>query len=143
MIHRDNVVGFEYSFIGDTGSKQKVRIYYEKNLQGDVIGLLDSRGAEIATYSYDAWGNVTDTVCYEGNEIPYNLNHIKYRGYYMDEETDFYYLETRYYDPEICRFINSDDVNNLGSSGMIFGYNLYAYCEGNPVRYTDATGKES
>lgn len=59
----------------------------------------------------------------------------------MDEETDFYYLETRYYDPEICRFINSDDVNNLGSSGMIFGYNLYAYCEGNPVRYTDATGK--
>ncbi|MFR7761913.1 MAG: RHS repeat-associated core domain-containing protein [Eubacterium sp.] len=138
---QDNVVGFEYSFIGDTGSKQKVRIYYEKNLQGDVIGLLDSRGAEIATYSYDAWGNVTDTVCYEGNEIPYNLNHIKYRGYYMDEETDFYYLETRYYDPEICRFINSDDVNNLGSSGMIFGYNLYAYCEGNPVRYTDATGK--
>ena len=81
-----------------------------KNLQGDVIGLLDSRGAEIAKYSYDAWGNVTGKMCYEGYETPYNLNHITYRGYYRDDESGFYYLQSRYYDAGIGRFLNADDV---------------------------------
>lgn len=95
-------------------SLKKTRIYFEKNMQGDVIGLLDSRGAEIATYAYDAWGNVTGTFCYEGNETPYALNHITYRGYYHDNESGFYYLQSRYYDAEVGRFINADDVRYIG-----------------------------
>ena len=64
------------------------RIYYEKNLQGDVTGLLDARGAKITSYTYDVWGNViTDTeksFCYEGYEVTFELNHVLYRGYYYD-----------------------------------------------------------
>lgn len=137
----DGIAGYEYSYVGDDGNKERVRVYYEKNLQGDVIGLLDSRGIEIATYSYDAWGNTISTVCYEGNSEAYNLNSIKYRGYYEDKETGYYYLQSRYYDPSICRFLNADEVNNIGTPGMIYGNNLYSYCEGNPVKYTDVNGK--
>ena len=84
-----SVIGFEYSYTNFAGTLVTARIYYEKNLQGDVIGLLDARGAEIATYTYDAWGNVTSKTYVEGNEIPYELNHITYRGYYRDDETGF------------------------------------------------------
>lgn len=122
------------------GKEHDVTIYYEKNLQGDVIGLLDSRGAEIATYMYDAWGNITASNCVEGNEISYELNHITYRGYYRDNETGFYYLQSRYYDAEIGRFINADDVKCLGNSGTVWGYNLYTYCEANPVNSVDPQG---
>lgn len=108
------LIGFEYNYLNFTGELVTARVYYEKNLQADVIGLLDARGAEIATYTYDAWGNVTGRTYVEGNEIPYELNHITYRGYYRDEETGFYYLQSRYYDAEVGRFINADDVNVLG-----------------------------
>lgn len=115
-------------------------IYYEKNMQGDVIGLIDSIGAKIASYAYDAWGNVVDTVCYEKNEIPYALNHITYRGYYFDNESGFYYLQSRYYDAEVGRFINADDVKYIGANENRWSYNLYMYCEGNPIIGNDETG---
>ena len=121
-----SVIGFEYSQINDLNEKSTTRIYYEKDLQGNVIGLLDSRGAEIATYFYDAWGNITTSMCYEGYEVPFALNHITYRGYYRDAETGFYYLQSRYYDSEICRFINADEtiVYNREANN----YNLFLYC---------------
>ena len=111
----NNVIGFEYSQLSELNETLKTtRIYYEKNLQGDVTGLLDARGAEIASYTYDAWGNViTDTkksFCYEGYEVPFELNHVLYRGYYYDgshtdteSDTNLYYLQSRYYDAEVGR----------------------------------------
>lgn len=141
----DEMTGFEYSQINDIDqSLKKTRIYFEKNMQGDVIGLLDSRGAEIATYAYDAWGNVTDTFCYEGNETPYALNHITYRGYYHDSESGFYYLQSRYYDAEVGRFVNADDVRYIGiADNVISKDNLYCYCNGNPISNLDPTGNAS
>lgn len=100
-----------------------------------------SPGVEFATYSYDAWGNVTDTVCNEEYEIAYNLNHITYRGYYRDEESGFYYLQSRYYDPVVGRFINADDVNVIGIYlSSMYSDNLYIYCNSNPVNSIDPYG---
>ena len=111
----NNVIGFEYSQLSEIDETLKTtRIYYEKNLQGDVTGLLDEGGAEIASYKYDVWGNViTDdgkSFCHEGYEVPFELNHVLYRGYYYDgsctdteSDTNLYYLQSRYYDAEVGR----------------------------------------
>ena len=149
----NNVIGFEYSQLSELNETLKTtRIYYEKNLQGDVTGLLDARGAEIASYTYDAWGNViTDTeksFCYEGYEVPFELNHVLYRGYYYDgsytdteSDTNLYYLQSRYYDAEVRRFVNADDVSVLSVElCSIFEDNLYIYCNSNPVNNSDQNG---
>ena len=103
---------------------------------------MDARGAEKATYVYDAWGNITNTVCYEGNETAYGLNHITYRSYYRDEESGFYYLQSRYYDARVGRFINADDVEMVYVTvGTIFRHNIYEYCNNNPIAYIDKDGK--
>ena len=116
----NNVIGFEYSQLSEIDETLKTtRIYYEKNLQGDVTGLLDARGAKIASYTYDAWGNViTDnekSFCYEGYEVPFELNHVLYRGYYYDgsctdteSDTNLYYLQSRYYDAEVGRIFEEE-----------------------------------
>ena len=71
-----------------------------------------------------------------------NINPFRYRGYYYDTETGFYYLQTRYYDPEICRFINADDYELIATLSEVPGQlNLYAYCNNNPVMFTDETGE--
>lgn len=139
----DNVLGFEYSYLDSNNNKQKETVYYEKNFQGDIIGLMDENGSEFATYSYDAWGNITDTECESGYETAYSLNHIKYRGYYRDEESGFYYLQSRYYDSVTCRFINADDIGYFGASGTVWGYNLYLYGENNPIAFIDSSGNDA
>ena len=70
-----------------------------------------------------------------------NVNPLRYRGYYYDADTGLYYLQSRYYDPVTGRFINADDMSNLGADGELNGYNLYAYCGNNPVMYQDDTGE--
>ncbi len=149
----NNVIGFEYSQLSEINETLKTtRIYYEKNLQGDVTGLLDARGAKIASYTYDAWGNViTDTeksFCYEGYEVPFELNHVLYRGYYYDgsctdteSDTNLYYLQSRYYDAEVGRFINADDVNTIFiEENEIYKDNYYIYCNSNPISLIDKNG---
>ena len=149
----NNVIGFEYSQLSEINETLKTtRIYYEKNLQGDVTGLLDARGAEIASYTYDAWGNViADTeksFCYEGYEVPFELNHVLYRGYYYDgsctdteSDTNLYYLQSRYYDAEVGRFINADDVNTIFiEENEIYKDNYYIYCNSNPISLIDKNG---
>ena len=69
-----------------------------------------------------------------------NINPFRYRGYYQDEETGFYYLNSRYYDPHVKRFINADDPSYLGANGDLQSYNLYAYCSNNPIMLVDPNG---
>ena len=107
--------------------------YYLKNQQGDVIKVVDASMNVVASYTYDAWGKVLSST---GSMA--NTNPIRYRSYYYDTETGFYYLQSRYYDPETGRFLNAD--GQLGYSGHITAYNLFCYCNNNPIRYIDTTG---
>ena len=107
--------------------------YYVTNLQGDVVMLLDSSGTVVAEYSYNAWGlplSATGTMA--------ELNPIRYRGYYYDAETGFYYLQSRYYDPVICRFLNADGYASTGQG--VLGCNMFAYCGNDAVGRSDPGG---
>ena len=108
------------------------------NMQGDVVAIYDESGLIVAEYVYDAWGNCVIISSVDGVA---ELNPIRYRGYYFDQETGLYYLKTRYYDPEVGRFVNMDDVTILDTSmEHINGLNLYAYCFNNCVNMVDNTG---
>ena len=114
--------------------------FYIKNAQGDILGISDSNGNIVANYLYDSWGKLISVTDNSGTEIT-DLNHIghknplRYRGYYHDDETQLYYLNARYYDPETGRFINADD--NLEG-----GLNLFCYCGNNPVNLSDPAGRD-
>jgi RHS repeat-associated protein len=114
--------------------------FYITNLQGDIIEMVDINGNTVVKYRYDAWGNIIYSWYDTG--LGYNLatiNPYRYRGYRYDNDLKLYYLQSRYYDPSIGRFINADSVNYLDPSGYT-GLNLYAYCGNNPVMFTDSTG---
>ena len=112
--------------------------YYLVNAQGDVAAILDSSGTMVASYNYDAWGSCT---VYNSSDAAIgDLNPLRYRGYYYDAETGFYYLQSRYYDPAICRFINADTFATTDANGFLSA-NMFAYCENNPVNYSDANGR--
>ena len=110
--------------------------YYVLNLQGDVVKLIHYiPGFEyesVATYEYDAWGNVSSS----GRLA--EINPLRYRGYYYDNETGFYYLQSRYYDPVNRRFINADSLASTGQGSL--GTNMFAYCNNEPVQRFDPTG---
>ena len=116
---------------------------YIRNPLGDIVGL--SEGSAIkALYVYDAWGNhkVYDQYGAESTNPSFigNVNPFRYRGYYFDSDTGLYYLRSRYYDPEIGQFISPDDVGYMDFE-TIGGLNLYAYCNYNPVMYSDPSGR--
>ena len=119
---------------GSCGSRCET-FYYVTNLQGDVIALLDSSGNIEAAYSYDAWGNPIDTP----SSWIGNMNPLRYRGYVYDSETGLYYLQSRYYNPEIGRFISADSYVSTGDG--ILGNNMFAYCHNNPIMFADPTGE--
>ena len=110
--------------------------FFEKNLQGDIVAIYNASGTKIATYTYDAWGKVTCTTTSSATTLEKNIattyNPFRYRGYFYDVETGWYYLQSRYYDPNWGRFVNADSLSYLGSNGELTGYNLYAYCAHNP-----------
>ena len=107
--------------------------YYVKDGQGNVIRIVGTYGQTIAEYAYDAYGNILSApTSGVGARNPF-----RYRGYYYDAETGFYYLQSRYYDPEVSRFINADVVMDTGS---FIGTNVFAYCFNNPANHLDDTG---
>lgn len=119
----DKIIGFEYG--GQT-------YYFEKSVQGDVIKIYDESGTVVSEYIYDAWGNI---VAVYGDKDIAKVNPFRYRGYYQDNETGFYYLQSRYYDSQTKRFLSADSFISLSYS------NLYAYVVNNPTNMYDPSGK--
>ena len=129
--------GQPFAMIYKHGSETEL-YYYLVSAQGDVSAILDSSGKIAASYDYDAWGNCT--VYNSSSAAIGDLNPLRYRGYYYDAETGFYYLQSRYYDPAICRFINADTFATTDANGLLSA-NMFAYCENNPIMRVDADGE--
>ena len=111
--------------------------YYLFNAQNDVIGLVDRDGNKVVSYVYNSWGAPLTTADSSGMDIA-GLNPFRYRCYCYDEETAFYYLKSRYYDPWVGRFITADGYVSTGQE--LLGTNMYAYCGNNPINRFDSTG---
>ncbi len=111
--------------------------YYLRNAWNDVIKLIDKTGATVVEYRYDSWGKLLSTSGSLASTLGKN-NPFRYRGYVFDEETGFYYLQSRYYNPEVGRFISSDVLLSTGQG--VLGHNAYAYCGNNPASRIDTEG---
>ena len=125
--NEDSVCGILYN---------DIPYYFQKNLQGDVIAIVDKDAQTIARYSYDAWGVPTIKEDTSGCNIS-TVNPFRYRGYYYDEEIGLYYLQSRYYDAQTGRFIISDKI--FDSQILLLG-NIHFYCNNNPINSIDSNG---
>ena len=116
-----------------------VQYFYRKNGQDDITGIVDASGKIVVEYSYDSWGKLLDVT---GDTVLGNANPFRYRSYYYDSETGFYYLGGRYYDAQVGRFINADNAELLlATPASLTDKNLYAYCDNNPVMRKDEGGE--
>ena len=109
--------------------------YYVLNAQGNVVRIVNSSRSVVASYTYDPWGKIISS-----SGTLADINPLRYRGYYYDSETGFYYLQSRYYDPEIGRFINADSYASTDATGLL-STNMFAYCENDPVNGSDPNGE--
>ena len=129
--NEDSICGILYN---------SVSYYFVKNLQGDVIAITDATGAAVARYTYDAWGVPTITQDTSGCNIATD-NPFRYRGYYYDADTNLYYLQSRYYDPAVGRFISADCFVQINFSKTdCISSNLYVYGLNQPILFCDNNG---
>jgi RHS repeat-associated protein len=125
----DSLVGFELN---------GTNYYYARNAQSDITAIVNSTGTLVASYKYDAWGNIIEIT---GNTAVANINPYRYRGYRYDSESNLYYLQSRYYDPVVGRFLNADAAGVLDQESSLPGNNnLFSYCGNNPVMNVDPSG---
>ena len=135
-----NLIKFYYDTTGVCGFNYNgTDYYYQKNIQGDILRIFNGNGTLCAEYSYDAWGKCT--IKSNVSNIA-AINPFRYRSYYFDSEIGLYYLNARYYDPEIGRFISPDSIEYINAED-INGLNFYAYCLNNPVISADPSGRLS
>ena len=140
LIKQSNGLEFLYDHTSVFAVKHNNTTYfYRKDAQANIVDLLDNSGVVVVKYKYDAWGKCQTTVINPNASTIAELNPLRYRSYYFDTETGFYFLKTRYYDPEIGRFMTIDDISYLDPES-INGLNLYAYCGDNPVIGYDPNG---
>ena len=128
IYHGNSRVAVEYK--GNT-------YYYIYNLQGDVVGLVNSSGTSVVSYTYDAWGNPESITGSMASTLG-AANPFRYRSYYFDTESGLYYLMSRYYDPVVGRFLNADGI--LAANGDLLSFNLFTYCSNNPTNLADPAG---
>jgi len=137
----ESVIGITYSSVAGTDT-----YYFLKNLQGDIVAITNDAGNVVARYRYDAWGKVLKVTDANGSDIDntYDIAHVnpyRYRGYYYDTDTGLYYLQSRYYDPAVGRFINADESTTmLLFQDEVSGFNLFLYCKNSPVTFVDDLG---
>ena len=129
----------------------KVALKYSYDAWGKVISITDRNGNDINNLKINKFDPTTGEIITEYDEngnpvteastevILARINPILYRSYYYDKETEWYYLNTRYYSPDMCRFINADSVVS-GTASCITGYNLFSYCFNNPLILDDSSG---
>ena len=140
--------GTTVQFVYDTQGKPfmlrvngKTDYFYLYNGLGDITGLVDSSNQVVVRYQYNSWGKVTSTQDTSGVSLA-TLNPFRYRKYVYDPETGLYCLGSRYYDPEVGRFVNADDTDVIFAKPQELGNkNLYAYCDNNPVAREDYAGE--
>ncbi len=113
--------------------------FYAKDILGNIIGIINKNGVFVVKYKYDPWGAILSSDVLYTADPALALNPFRYKGYVYDEETGWYYLKSRYYDPSIGRFISPDDSSYINPT-IHNGLNLYTYCYNNPVMYADANG---
>ena len=139
--------GTTVQFVYDTQGKPfmlrmngKTDYFYLYNGLGDVTGLVDSSNQVVVRYQYNSWGKVTSTQDTSGVSLA-TLNPFRYRKYVYDPETGLYCLGSRYYDPEVGRFVNADDTDVIFAKPQeLYHKNLYVYCDNNPVVRRDLQG---
>ena len=140
FVYDDNNQPYALFYKNSSGTVS--RYYYLLNLQGDVVALMNGSYSLVAEYRYDPWGAVK-VYDANGTEITDTdrigvMNPLRYRGYYYDTDTGLYYLQSRYYDPAIGRFINADSYASTGQD--FIGNNMFTYCKNNPTNCFDITG---
>ena len=115
--------------------------YFVCNWRGDVVQIYNASGTLVGSYTYDAWGRVNENATSADTQNITETNPIRYRGYYYDTETRLYYVNSRYYDPAVKRFLNSDDeLLSAISTQTLTDKNYFAYCDNNPITRTDGKG---
>ncbi|PKK99092.1 MAG: hypothetical protein CVV57_04600 [Tenericutes bacterium HGW-Tenericutes-2] len=127
------IISFEYR--DDTHAWKEY--FFMRDQQGDITKIVDKDGTIIVEYQYDAWGNIISKVDNSGFNLS-DINAYTYRGYRYDSEINLYYLNSRYYNPEIGRFINADGLT--GNPGNKLSNNMYIYVDNNPIMGYDPTG---
>ena len=139
MTKGSDTLYFTYGALGPTTvTWNGTTYYYALNAQGDVIGIFDDGGNGVVLYNWDnAWGYHPQPEGPMADTLG-TLNPLRYRSYVYDEETGLYYLQSRYYNPEIGRFINADALVSTGQG--LLGNNMFAYCRNNPVCRKDIPG---
>ena len=134
-----NRMHFTYDAIGPLSVNfNGTEYFYLKNAQGDVTGLVDSTGAKVVAYTYGPWGEAWGVSGTLASTLG-AMNPLRYRGYVYDTETGLYYVSSRYYNPEIGRWINADGYISTGNG--VLEKNMYAYCQNNPVNMFDPSGE--
>ena len=136
----NGLIGFDHIVSGTAQNTY----YYQIDGKGEIVGITDKSGNVKVKYTYDAWGNPVSITDANGNNINGSneiglINPFRYKSYYYDTDTGLYYLNSRYYDPRVCRFVNSDVQFSIGSD--ITGTNLFIYCGNNPVTRIDDSGR--
>ena len=143
MTRGDKTLVFTYDSLGPRSVVYNgSNYYYLRNAQGDVLGIVSAYGAVVTSYTYDAWGNVLSVTGSMSGTLG-TLNPLRYRGYVYDTETKLYYLNSRYYNPAVGRFISADtpEVATLSPGSATWDKNLFAYCDNNPVNREDDGGQ--